>query len=174
VDGLVNGISQLLTFPILFIIATDYPRRKWLTIFFICATLFCLTNYLMTSKDCLNCNSSIGKGINLAVFFIFRFFIYLPTNFFMNSLNETLPAQVRVIGIYTIIGVGRISTLIIPFLTEFGDWLGVPLMLIFVVGSLLCVVASLFIRETVHIPPPEIIEELTMKKHDYKYHKEPQ
>jgi len=117
VDGIVNGLSQLVTFPVLFVIAADFARRKWLVIFFCCATVFSFLNYLMTSHDCLNCDSSIPEGLKLAVFFIFRFFIYLPTNFFNNTLNETLPAQLRPIGIYTIIGVGRISTLIIPFLT---------------------------------------------------------
>jgi hypothetical protein len=87
VDGIINGVSQLLTFPILLYIATDFPRRKWLTIFFICATLFALAYYLMTSKDCPNCDPAIPEGVSLTVFFIFRFFIYLPTNFFSNTLN---------------------------------------------------------------------------------------
>ena len=63
-----------------------------------------------------------------------------------------------------VVGVGRLSSLIIPFLPKLKQSLSISYDLIFVFAGILGVIASYMLRETVDIPPPEIIEELQMKE----------
>lgn len=61
------------------------------------------------------------------------------------------------------VGVGRFSTLLIPFIPKLKQSFSLSYDLIFVFAGILGVIGSYMLRETVDIPPPEMIEELKMK-----------
>lgn len=87
-DGLTNGLSQLITIPVLLIISEKYPRQKYMTIFMACSTLFAFIYFLASKEECTNCQTNqFIKWINLSIFFVFRFFTNLTSNFFSTILN---------------------------------------------------------------------------------------
>ena len=81
-----------------------------------------------------------------------------------SSLNETFPAQIRSLGIYGVIAMARLSSIIIPYLTKLKQASGIPLLLQFAIMTLLAIVPAFLIRETYQVLPPELIEELRFKQ----------
>ena len=57
--------------------------------------IFTLLQFILNSSGCLNCTSKLTSVFVLVFFFTARFFINLNFNFFINTLNETFPAQIR-------------------------------------------------------------------------------
>jgi hypothetical protein len=128
----------------LFCINATLSRTKGMVIMFAGSTIFTLLQYIINRNDCLNCNSNLVTVFVLIFFFIARLFINLATNFFANSLNETFPAQVRSLCIFSVVGIGRLSTLIIPFLPLLKEKFSMSYNLCFaIVGILAVIVASL-------------------------------
>lgn len=115
-NGIINGLSQFITLPVLSIIIPRLSRRVGIMAMFGSFTVFTLFQFFINKQDCLTCNSVIQDIFILIFFFTARFFINLSSNFFVCILNETFPAQIRSISPLAIVGVGRLSTLTIPFI----------------------------------------------------------
>lgn len=115
-NGIINGLSQFITLPVLSIIIPKLSRRVGIMTMFGSFTVFTLFQFFINKQDCLTCNSVIQDIFILIFFFTARFFINLSSNFFVCIMNETFPAQIRSISPLAIVGVGRLSTLTIPFI----------------------------------------------------------
>jgi len=114
----VYTVSQFATIPLLAFVNPTLSRRKGLTAMFLATSCFTLLQFLINPSDCLDCKTHSESLLMLVFFFAARFSINLASNFFVNSTNETFPAQVRGICILTMVGVGRLSTLLIPFVPK--------------------------------------------------------
>lgn len=152
-DGLINGVSQLITVPVLLAITTAMPRRKGQVLFI--GLTFCFSSILtiLSPETCLDCYHG-GYGFLLVIFFfLYRFSANITSNFFANTLQETFSAQVRPLGVFFVIAVGRSSSLSIPYLYHIRDQYGITLMGLFTIGALIGIFSGYFLRETVGIAP---------------------
>lgn len=159
-SGIINGFSQLITIPFLSYFNTKVSRRNGLIFMFGPTTLFTLIQFALNPTGCINCTSSLVSTLILVSFFIARFFINLDSNFFVNVINESFPAQIRSVSYCAVVGIGRLSTLIIPYVPKISQDLQLSYNFIFGVVGVMGLIASYFIKETLGIPPPEMIEEL--------------
>lgn len=85
-------------------------------------------------------------------------------------LNETYPAQVRNLAIFVNISFGRSSTLLVPFVPAFCATTHIPFLLLLACVSMIGTGTTCFANETFDIPPPEMIEEVKILEHHYKYY----
>lgn len=169
-DGLINGAAQLVTVPVLLSITTTLPRRKGQVMFM--GLTFCFSAILtvLSPETCMDCYHG-GYGALLVVFFfLYRFSANITSNFFANTLQETFSAQVRPLGVFFVIAVGRSSSLSIPYLYHIRDEYGITLMSLFMIGALVGIFTGWLLRETVGIAPEEFIKELELQEH-HTYHR---
>ena len=164
ISGLINGVSQFATIPFLHTLNTTVSRRKGLMAMFALTSLFTFVQYILDPSGCVNCSGQVVSVLMLAFFFGARFFTNICSNFYINTLNETFPAQIRPIAYCSVVGVGRLSSLVIPFVPVISQHLNLGYNVIFGVVGLLGIGGSYMLRETINVPPPEIIEELRDEK----------
>jgi hypothetical protein len=126
--------------------------------------IFFLLQYAVDPTGCITCMSGTNLILLMIFFFISRFFISLLASFNFNVLNESFPAQVRSICYCGAVGVARLSTIFIPLLPQLKHATKIPYNIMFAFAALIGVVVCYFLRETINIPPPEIIEELRMEQ----------
>lgn len=107
---------------------------------------FTLLQYFINPNDCLNCTGAVGSTFMLIFFFLARFFINLCSNFFSTIENETFPAQIRAICVCGVVGVGRLSTLIVPFIPFLKSHLSLSYNLMFAVISVIGVFSVSLMR----------------------------
>jgi hypothetical protein len=145
-NGIINGISQFATIPLLFKINPILNRRighmGMLGLF----AIFTFLQFFINKNDCLNCSTLLQSVFILVFFFAARFFINLSSNFFSTSLNETFPAQIRSICVCGVVGVGRFSTLTIPFIPALKEHFSLSYNLIFGLIGLLGVLSGYLMR----------------------------
>jgi hypothetical protein len=152
-DGLINGVSQLVTVPVLLGITTKLARRKGQVLFMSLTFCFSAILALLSPETCRDCYHG-GYGVLLVLFFfLYRFSANITSNFFANTLQETFSAQVRPLGVFFVIAMGRSSSLSIPYLYYMRKQYDVTLMTLFTVGALLGIFSGCFLRETVGIAP---------------------
>ena len=130
----------------------------------IISTVFCFLTFALAPTDCFNCNHSWKFVFTLVSFFIIRIVGNLTSLLFASSLQETFPAQIRSLGIYGVIAIGRVATLIIPYQQKLKESNGVSLMLQYGVISIVGIVIMAVIKETWKVLPSELIEELAIEK----------
>ena len=164
ISGLINGASQFATIPFLHTLNTTVSRRKGLMAMFALTSLFTFVQYILDPSGCVNCSGQVVSVLMLVFFFGARFFTNICSNFYINTLNETFPAQIRPIAYCSVVGVGRLSSLVIPFVPVISQHLNLGYNVIFGVVGLLGIGGSYMLRETINVPPPEIIEELRDEK----------
>lgn len=145
-NGVINGLSQFATIPVLFKINPILNRREGLMGMFGLFALFTFFQFLINKNDCLNCNSSLQSIFILIFFFSARFFINLCSNFFSTSITETFPAQIRSICVCGVVGVGRFSTLTIPFVPYLKEHLSLSYNLLFGMIGLVGILSSYLMR----------------------------
>ena len=146
ISGIVNGLSQFATLPFLPYMNKKISRRKGLMTTFGLNAIFTLLQFILNPSGCLNCTKKLTSVFVLVFFFTARFFINLNSNFFINTLNETFPAQIRSICYIGVVEMGRFSSLMIPYIPKLKQWLSLSYDLIFVFAGLLGVLASFILR----------------------------
>ena len=161
--SLINVASQFITFPV-FAYFIETPRRVTQIQIYIAATVFSFLVFALAPDDCFKCNQGWKLAFTLIFFFISRILVNLVGELMQSSLNETFPAQIRSLGIYGVMTMARLSSIIIPYLTKLKQASGIPLLLQFAVMTLLAIVPAFLIRETYQVLPPEPIEELRFKQ----------
>lgn len=120
-DGLINGVSQLITVPVLLAITTTLPRRKGQLIFIGFTFIFSTVLTILSPETCADCYHGTYGFLLVLFFFLYRFSANITSNFFANTLQETFSAQVRPLGVFFVIAVGRSSSLSIPYLYHIRD-----------------------------------------------------
>lgn len=156
---LINVASQFITFPA-YAHLIETPRRTTQIKIYTAATVFSFLVFALASDDCFKCNQGWKLAFTLLFFFISRILINLAGELIQASLNESFPAQIRSFGIYGVIAMARLSSIIIPYLIKLKEASGIPLLLQFAFMTLLAIVPAFLIRETYQILPPELIKEL--------------
>ena len=117
--------------------------RAFLTSFICTTILFFIWDQSKTKKvDFLN---SLGVII---VVFVFRFVISLEVTIFWTYQNECFPTQVRVLGSSLLQSIGGLTVTIAPILIELCIRNNFPVMLIFASLSIICMVLSKRLPET--------------------------
>ena len=105
-------------------------------------SLFTLLQFLINKDDCISCGSTLQEVFLLLCFFGARYFINLSSNFYSTTLNETFPSQIRGICACGVVGVGRLSTLAIPFIPTLKEQMRLSYNMIFFIVGLLGILAS--------------------------------
>lgn len=146
VNGIINGVSQLSTIPLLLCIVMTLSRPKGQMMIFTGTFIFGLAIAILSPETCHNCmDGTIGIVINI-LFFGFRFFSNLASNFFATTMTETFPAQIRNIAVFFLVSVGRLSSLLVPVLINIKVKYSITLMSIFCVFAVVGIIAAYFIR----------------------------
>ena len=104
--------------------------------------IFLLAQFIYNPSGCVTCLKG-GKYILMLIFFIFqRFFANMFDNFFFTAFNETFPQQIRGTASGAACGIGRLSTLLIPYLPRILTKVSLSLNLFFailaLIGALIC------------------------------------
>jgi hypothetical protein len=156
--AIINVGAQCLCLPFLREFMVNHPRSRTQTIIMIISAVFCFVTFGLAPTDCFNCNDSWKFVFTLISFFIIRIVGNLTSLLFSSSLQETFPAQIRSLGIYGVIAIGRIATIIIPYQQKLKQNNGVSLMLQYGVISIVGIIIMAVIRETWKVLPSEFIE----------------
>jgi hypothetical protein len=144
--AIINVASQFFCLPFLRELMLNHPRSRTQTIIMIISAVFCFATFGLAPTDCFNCNDSWKFALTLISFFIIRIVGNLASLFFSSTLQETFPAQIRSLGIYGVIAIGRISTIIIPYQQKLKQNYGVSLMLQYGLISLVGIAIMAIIR----------------------------
>jgi hypothetical protein len=146
VNGAINGVSQFATIPFLPFLNANVSRRKGMMGMFACATFFTLLQYFLNPSGCTNCHQGAVAVLLMVFFFASRFFVNLVSNFFLSVGNESFPAQVRSICYLAVVGVGRVCTLMIPYLPALKQSINFSYNLLFVAVGLMGMMSGYLIR----------------------------
>jgi MFS family permease len=155
ISGLLNGVAQFATIPFMGYLNQNVSRRRGLMALYALTSLFTLFQFMLNN---LAAQTAATAVLVLTCFFIARFFINMNSNFTVGVMNEIFPAQIRSICYCGALGIGRLSSLIIPYIPKIKQSLSLSYNLIFVGGGLFGILFAYLLRETLNIPPPEIIE----------------
>lgn len=115
---LINVAAQFITFPF-FSYFIEMPRRVTQIKIYSAATVFSFLVFALAPDDCFKCNQGWKLIFTLLFFFLSRILVHLAGEVLQSSLNETFPAQIRSLGIYGVIAMARLSSIIIPYLNQF-------------------------------------------------------
>ena len=155
-----NAFSRMATLPILLYLNKSASRRDGLRLMSVFALIFLLLQYIVDPSGCLTCLSATNSTLLLVFYFCSRFFINMNTNFYLIVIAEPFPAQIRSICICGLVGFGKISGLLIPVTPAFLNLVSVPYNIFFVFIQILLIINYTCLRETLNVPPAEMIEEL--------------
>lgn len=141
INGLVIGLSELIAYPICYVLIMRSKRRHiaygCFGITFVCSIILL---FLWNQDDE---NPDIGSSIGVLIFiFIFRFAISVQYTFFYIYFNELYPTQIRVIGTSLVSVMGGIIVTLAPEIIDFFLQRSYPIMILFAVFSGLGVILS--------------------------------
>lgn len=112
-----SSIAQLLSLIPFNYLTAHYSRASSQMLLMVINTFFTYVCFFLARDDCFTCSSGPKFIIIIVSFFITRFASSLACSLCSVSLNETFPAQIRSIGIYSVVAIGRIVTILVPYLT---------------------------------------------------------
>ena len=113
INGLVIGVSEILSYPICYFLIMK-TRRRLAAYACFAATFLCsaVLTFMWEQEDE---DPDIGKSIGVLVFiFVFRFAISVEYTFFYVYFNELFPTQIRVIGTSVVSVMGGAMVTIAP------------------------------------------------------------
>ena len=166
INGVVNAASQLCGIPIQGFLLR-YPRKFTIYLLFGMSAMFAVGMYL---SQVLSNHSQAGQVIQSVLLFFYRISCTIASFIVVVMLNETYRAQVRNLAIFVNISFGRASTLFVPFVVSFCSVTHIPFLLLLAICSLSGSGMACFANETFGTPPPEMIEEVKIKEHNYKHY----
>ena len=158
INGMITGSSAIVAILISLPFMKNMSRREgmlwWSVASFLCAIPLLLFFSCYPSSSC----SAAQKNYQTANLFIVRIGFSVSSNIYNIWVIEVLPSQIRSLVLQmTFIG-GRLATLLMPAIQSLFSYLHISVIFTFLIASVLMVLVSLWVKETLGVPPPEMIE----------------
>jgi MFS family permease len=157
VNDIVFSTGTLCSAIVCFYLIGDLPRKKMVYFSTALSFIFVVPQYFASNcKD--NCESV--KIVETISMFIFRVLLEVSYQTFYFIQNEIFPTQIRTLAILFTAITSNTVTIFIPLVADFNETHNYFLPCSFIVSGIFVMAATSQLRETLGVPPPEIIEEL--------------